>query len=143
MLASCRRFLPDCIYRTNTMNQKVRLLCILALTLALTGCSTSTIGPLWKSNDKIRASILKQTPLGTPKEQVEAFIKQQPWTASDNETRVGDLRGEPGVESIISYDIGTTHFSMFPFATDVIAYWGFDWHGRLVDVSVVENTNAQ
>ena len=68
------------------MRRKRTIFCCLATmsVIVLIGCSS--VGPLCKSEDKIRASILKKTPLGCSYDQVHAFIKHQGW-AIDQESR--------------------------------------------------------
>lgn len=95
------------------------------------------MGPLCRSEDKVRASILKRTPLGCPSEQVYALIKQERWLASYESTEglAAGLTEE-------ARELGTTHFVMFPFPTTVIACWIFDKNGSLIDVRVIQDTDA-
>jgi hypothetical protein len=124
------------------MSRKSTLLCCLAaiLVLILVGCST--VGPLCRSGEKVRASILKRTPLGCSSEQVYTFIKQQRWPASYEETE-GLAPGRTAAGGIeVARELGTTHFLLFPFETTVIAYWIFDKDGRLIDVRIIQDTDA-
>ena len=133
------------------MSRKIILFCCLATLwlLALVGCST--VGPLCRSEEKVRASILKRTPLGCSRVQVSAFIKQQRWTIYSEGRYEGFMTRPPGQDgthsvaagtTFVARDIGTTHLVMFPFATDVLAYWDFDNSGRLIDVWVDQQTDA-
>jgi len=133
------------------MNRKTSLLCCLpvALVLVLVGCSTAK--PLSRSDEKIRASILKWTPPGCSTDQVRAFIKEKHWSVYSESRDKGFVMRRPGqneahsVEvgsSFVAGELGTTHFVMFPFETTKYAYWGFDKNGRLVDVWVDEDTDA-
>ena len=126
---------------------KLRFCLAAVFYILLVGCSA--VGPLCRSEEKIRASILKRTPVGCSSNQVYAFIKQQRWQVNGENRRRGfqkHLVGRAGsVEvgrSYVCCDIGVTHFVFFPFATDVLAYWGFDKSGHLIDVWVDRQTDA-
>jgi len=120
---------------------------VAAFVLLFVGCSS--VGPLSRSEEKIRASVLKRTHLGCSSDQVYAFIKEQHWQVDgespDNgfhKTFVGRAGSVEVGSSYVSCDIGVTHFVFFPFATDVLAYWGFDKSGRLIDVWIDQQTDA-
>jgi predicted small lipoprotein YifL len=119
------------------------------ITCLLAGCSAA--GPLYRSDEKVRASILKRTPLGSSSDQVNALIKEQHWTVRSESRDKGFMMRRTGqneahsVEvgsSFVACELGTTHFVMFPFETIKFAYWGFDVSGRLIDVWVDEETDA-
>src|SRR5579872_3584113 len=104
------------------MSSKTNLFYCLApaLVLILVGCSTT--GPLCRSDEKIRSSILKGTPLGCSSGQVYAFIKKQHWAVRSESHDRGFMMRRPGqniahsVEvgsSFVACDLGTTHFVMF------------------------------
>jgi hypothetical protein len=111
----------------------------------LAGCSS--VGPLYRSDDKLRASILEHTPLGSSRDQVYAFIHKQHWTFDDDETAMLDenfLKNHSDVgASMVDCNIGTTIFVTFPFETDVRAYWDFDKQDRLIDVWVNKDNDSQ
>jgi hypothetical protein len=122
-------------------SKNIYLYCLSAmLALALVGCSS--IGRLSRSDDEVRDSILKCTPLGSSRENVKAFIKQHHWAVSKDFTpgqtpdpgRIGGTMEER--------NLGSTLFANFPFETDVIAYWVFDKNNHLVDVCVIHDTDA-
>jgi hypothetical protein len=126
---------------------KVTLGCMAAIfALLLVGCSA--IGPLSRSDEKIRASILKQTPLSCSWEEVHAFVKAQRWPILYESRDKGLLqssasRGEVAIGiGTVECELGVTHFVLFPFHTDVLAYWVFDKNGRLTDVWVDQQTDA-
>jgi|ERR1700722_4689883 len=121
--------------------------CVAAISvLLLVGCSA--IGPLSRSDEKIRASVLQQTPLGCSWEEVHAFIKQHDWPII-YESRDKGLRQKSASRGEVVIGIGTvecelgvTHFVLFPFHTDVLAYWEFDKNGRLTEVWIDQQTDA-
>ncbi|MGA2174066.1 MAG: hypothetical protein ABSH38_03675 [Verrucomicrobiota bacterium] len=94
---------------------------------------------------------MKRTPLGCSSDQVYAFIKEQHWSVHSESHDKGFVMRRPGqneahsVEvgsSFVACELGTTHFTMFPFETTKYAYWGFDKNGHLIDVWVDEDTDA-
>jgi hypothetical protein len=133
------------------MNRQSTLLCCLATALVLVLVSCSTARPLSRSDEKIRASILKRMPLGCSSDQVRAFIKEKHWSVYSESRDKGFVMRRPGQNeaysaevgsSFVACELGATHFVMFPFETTKYAYWGFDKSGRLIDVWVDENTDA-
>jgi hypothetical protein len=132
------------------MNRKTTLLCWPAvLALVLVGCSS--VGPLCRSDENVRASILKRTPLGCSSEQVYAFIKQHRMPIHAESRDKGFMMRQPGrnethsIEvgaSFVACKLGKTHFVMFPFETTKRGYWGFDKSGRLIEVWVDQDTDA-
>jgi hypothetical protein len=133
------------------MSRKITFLYSLATVFALVLVGCSTAGPLCRSDEKIRASILKRTPLGCSSDQVYAFIKAQRLPVHSESRDKGFMMRRPGqnethsVEvgiTFIACKLGTTRFVMFPFETIKFGYWGFDKSGRLVDVWVDQQTDA-
>src|SRR5437899_1546868 len=109
-----------------SVNQR-RTVSVLALaTLLMTGCSAAR--PLHRSEASIRASLLKRTPLGTPKKDVEAFIAREGWHAA---TETGAPRTERSAIQVYfgEYFIcGTWGFAM----RGVWGHWRFNDDGHLV-----------
>src|SRR5271155_3557013 len=77
-----------------------------------------------QSDEKIRASILKQTPLGCSSDQVSAFIKEKHWSVNSESRDKEFVMHRPvqnethSVEdgsSFLACELGATHFVMFPF----------------------------
>jgi hypothetical protein len=133
------------------MLQITKLRCWLsaALFLAVVGCSS--VRPLCRSDESIRASLLKQTPLGTSSDRVYAFITEQRWPIYRESRDAGFTMHLPGRNeahspvvgsSFVACKLGTTHFVMFPFETMKYAYWGFDKSGHLVEIWVDQDTGA-
>ncbi len=111
--------------------------------LVLVGCSS--VRPLCRSDESIRASLLKRTPLGSSTNQVYAFIKQHQWPIYRESADTGFTMRLPGRNeahspvvgsSFVACELGTTCFVMFPFETMKFAYWGFDKSGHLIEVWV-------
>src|SRR5215469_15367782 len=108
--------------------------------VAATVLNSLPVGPLCFSHEKVRAQILKRTPLGCSTNLVLAFINKYHWPPCSEPPgpELGRVPPEwlmPGPTPDGNYveerDIGTTHFYCPPFETDVIAYWVFDKNGRL------------
>lgn len=119
------------------------------ISIIMVGCSTAR--PLCRSDEKIRASILKRTPIGCSSDRVYTFIKEEHWPIHDESRNAGFRKIVPGLseahspvvgDSFVACELGTTHFVMFPFETVKYAYWGFDTSGHVVDVWVDEDTDA-
>src|SRR3954447_21703977 len=114
-----------------------------ALLFIVVGCSS--VRPLCRSDERIRSSLLKQTPLGSSADQVYTFIKEHHWPLHGESHDAGFTMRLPGRneasspvvgDSFVACKLGTTHFVMFPFETMKYAYWGFDKGGHLVEVWV-------
>ena len=127
---------------------------ILGLVLAsmvalIDGCSVAR--PLHRSKASIRMSLLKRTPPGVSKEEVEAFIKKEGWhLIKDYEPGLGTFNeatqegGGPRV-SEQAHDILWTEFGSYTifFGTrEVFGVWAFDSKDRLIDVWVVKENDV-
>jgi hypothetical protein len=93
------------------------------------------IDPIRRSDNSIQEWLLKETPIGTPRQEVEAFIKLRGWT------RGGKYRGEE-IEEVgqakvdehwLDYRLGSYSG---PFDTTVYAEWHFDETGKLDSIHV-------
>lgn len=91
----------------------------------MNGCSVAR--PLHRPKEKIRASLLKKTPLGTPKKDVEAFIAKEGWHP---EIGVSTPPNE------IEVDFGG--YFIFFGTSEVFGTWKFDSNDHLIDVSVLK-----
>ena len=87
----------------------------------------------------------RDTPLGTPSNDVRAFLEQRGWLDHNYAGTTGFYRQEPGEPprvigvSSLHARLGYYYLSL---RTDVTAYWGFDDNGRLVDVWVRKTVNT-
>ena len=99
-----------------------------------------------RSESSIRASLLKQTPLGSSLSDVRAFVAKKRWLdQSYTGTNYGFYKQEPGEPAHtigVSSICGHLGHYYLPFRTDVTAFWGFDGDGRLLDVWVWKTTDA-
>ena len=105
------------------------------------------LNPLRAPPERIRATLLRETPLGTSIEQVRAFVDSH---YGPNRTHVeskGFLKQDGG-ESVavgvtsVEADLGQYYDIPFPFPVFVTAYWGFDQRGRLIDVRVMKTADG-
>ncbi len=85
------------------------------------------LNPLRRSENRIAASLLEETPLGTTREEVETFVCDRGWGH-------GGLAQDFGRDDALSVTMG--HYQDFPFDVTVFACWRFDEHGRLRTVEV-------
>jgi hypothetical protein len=93
-------------------------------------------GSIFSPTSFIRASILRETPLGTSFSEVEATVKQKGWLAPNYGGSTGFLKQESGEPNEV---IGVTSMrgSLGDWGPmNISAYWGFDRDGRLIDVWV-------
>src|SRR5262249_33838844 len=89
------------------------------LLLAVVGCSSAR--PLCRSDESIRSSLLKRTPIGCSNDQVYAFIKKNRWPVYKESRDEGFTMRLPGRNeahspvvgsSFVACELGTTHFVM-------------------------------
>jgi len=92
---------------------------------------------LFRPEARIRASLLKQTPLGTGKTEVRTLVEKQGWVdPSFKEQSYFRFNLSGGVPvTAIGGRLG--HYS-FPYSTVVSAIWEFDSSNRLVNISVIK-----
>lgn len=97
---------------------------LLLASLMVSGCSVAR--PLHRSEDHIRMSILKRTPPGTPKKDVEAFIAKEGWDPLDLQA----TERKNGIEVCFG--------GYFIFFGECYVYgiWTFDSADRLIEVHV-------
>jgi hypothetical protein len=91
---------------------------------------------LLRSEVSIRASLLKQTPLGTSSAEVRAFVDKQGWLVRNYVGSTGFVKQELGTPNEV---IGVTSIegNLGDFLTmNVTVFWGFDSSNRLVDIWV-------
>lgn len=92
----------------------------------------------------IQASLIRATPLGTPKEEVMRVIDGREWRHSGIRD-VGFLKQEPGrATEVVGKHSIEAHLGEYRwiFVTSVDAFWGFDERGRLTDVWVWKTTDG-
>src|SRR5438067_12369842 len=89
------------------MNPKTTLLCCLGVGLALCLGGCSTVGPLCRSDEEVRASILKRTPLGCSSDQVYALIREQRWPIHSESRDKGFMMRRPAQNEAHSIEVGT------------------------------------
>jgi hypothetical protein len=87
----------------------------------------------------IQASLLKQTPIGMNKSEVQAFVKQQGWL---NTTDMDFIRlPGPPHSGPFSFIDGTLGRYSLPFSRTVVhAHWMFGPNDRLIEVNVEKIT---
>ena len=100
------------------------------------------------SEDSIRASLLKRTPVGTPRAAVEAYLNKRGWDyrSSPSYTRPifgADSQPRLDVRESISAKLGDYREGMlYAPLTDVWATWLIGTNSQLVDVRVLKYTRA-
>jgi hypothetical protein len=122
---------------------KKRKLTIAVLTLAIIAISTWLYShSLLRSEASIRASLLKQMPLGSSSVDVREFVDKHGWRVSNYVGNTGFVKQEAGASSKV---IGVTSIrgNLGDYwLMNVTAFWGFDSSNRLVDVWVWKTYDA-
>jgi hypothetical protein len=111
--------------------------------LIVSGCS---IG-LRRDSEKIEASLLEITPLGSSPEVVLEFIKKKEWQTKGYSQQSGFYKQQPGRKA---ETIGTSHIQAslgdyyhFPIGTtNTSAFWGFDSDRRLIGIWIWKTTDS-
>lgn len=86
---------------------------------------------------RIRASLLKQTPLGTDKTEVRTLVEKQGWVDPSSKEQSYFRFNLSGGVSVTAIGGRLGHYS-FPHSTVVSATWEFDSSNRLVDILVIK-----
>ena len=107
---------------------------LLAIILLSFTCGCSVARPLHRSEANIRASLLKRTPLGMSKRDVETFITKEGWHP---ESQPGVLKG---AHSAIEVDFGG--YTIWFGTCYVYGLWGFDNDDRLIELSVSKSRDV-
>lgn len=110
----------------------------LATVLLSVGCFGSEVGTLRADPTKIRSRLLQSTPIGTSFEEVEAWVLRTQKLKPTVSMTAGFFKQEATGDSTVgvqSIRVTLGDYLSFPFLrTTVVAFWGFDAHGRLIDV---------
>jgi hypothetical protein len=137
------------VSRTTGMSGKSKILVAVALVVVV-ATAWFARPSLRRPESSIRASLLKQTPLGSTSQEVRALMERRGWLDRHYVGSTGFLKQDPGVPAV---EVGVTsirgelgHYWQLPrplpFRTDVTAFWGFDKEGRLIDLWVWKTTDA-
>jgi hypothetical protein len=89
----------------------------------------SIVNPLHRPDEKVRAWLLQQTPIGSSSKEVLAYSGEKGWRGSENEDTSSEL-----ADSHISCQLGSYGF---PWSrTYVAACWEFDSNDRLTNIQI-------
>lgn len=117
------------------------VLVIVPLLIILVNCGIlPLINPIRRSESSITESLLQQTPIGTPRKEVKAFILEHVWHMGVKFWGP-KAKGEETVEEREArerwLDCRLGRYVDFPdFEFDVIAEWQFDKAGKLESIEV-------
>ena len=132
------------------MKKKVLIIVIFYVVMSL------LLNPLYRSEESIRKTLLRITPLGTDMEKALKVIKRKvQWNVSYIDYEHGYFAqrwskeaeehylttGEPLVIGVMSIEVYLGGYWAF-FITDVTAFWGFDESGKLIDICVAKDTDS-
>ena len=95
----------------------------------LTCIGLRSFNPARQPPERIRYSLLESTPLGTPYEDVLAFVRTRGWRYRVLEPGHGEIKHRS-----IEADYG--EYYEFPFINTVEVYWKFDQHDRLKEIAI-------
>ena len=126
------------------------------LLVILSGCSAAR--PFHRSEADIRVSLLRRTPLGASRAEVDRFLRNQGWRAEHVKNppppgwkqpivpvmppfgRVGQPPVPDDMRSIIKAEFGT--YTYFVGTCYVDGWWAFDANERLVQVWSINQETA-
>jgi hypothetical protein len=93
------------------------------------------IDPIRRSDNSVQEWLLKKTPIGTPRHEVETFIEERGWTKGGRyRSEEIDKVGRANVEKHwLDYRLGS-YWNVFD--TTVYAEWHFDETGKLDSIHV-------
>lgn len=132
------------------MSRKSKILIAAVTFVAVVAAACFARPSLRRPESSIRASLLKETPLGSTSQEVRALVEKRGWLDRNYIGSSGFLRqvaGAPAVEvGVTSLRGELGHYwelpRPLPFRTDVTAFWGFDKEGHLIDIWVWKTTDA-
>ncbi len=118
--------------------------------LALCAALIGSIGvffanPLRRSDASIKASLLRQTPLGSSRSEVGAVLERHGWLDRNYSGTTGyycQAPGDPARTVGVTSLAGNLGDYGFPFPTNVAVFWGFDRDDHLIDIWVWKTTDA-
>jgi hypothetical protein len=120
------------------MNVSIRS-AILLVVILVGGCSD-----LRRNAEKIEASLLLLTPLGSSPEAVLEVVKAKRWKTAGYRLN-GFYRQRPKAEvvGVSSIEASLGDYWFFPIGTtNATAFWGFDENGRLIQIWVWKTTDT-
>ena len=103
------------------------------------------IHPLWMPGSRLRAWMLRRAPLGSPPDQVDAFIAAHHWCRNYDWHGTPSASSEkffPGVRGTRVIGAYLGGYQGIPYRVEVDAYWGFDESGHLIDLNVRKGVDA-
>jgi hypothetical protein len=123
---------------------KTRLLFVLPIAIMMMGCQSVS---LRRDPEGLRESFLKERPLGTSMKEIEEWVKSKGWKDVAISYSKGFFRNTPFREATVgvkSITVTLGDYVSFPvgFTTMVVAYWGFNEKGELIDVWVNKSADA-
>ena len=114
---------------------------------ALTGCSGAR--PLHRTHASIRASLLKRTPPGTPKADVQKYVARHKWDVKTNHVdyllgcsfkQGGGPAIPENVRSVIMAEFGS--YVIFIGNCSVYGLWAFDDRERLIGIWIYKENDT-
>jgi hypothetical protein len=106
---------------------KKKMLLTATIAVAATFFALRGFQPLRRSDEGVRAWVLRKTPVGLSSEEIRPVARKQGWTISDDYKERGGrrtIRGELG------------RYLSVPFYTYVTVFWTFDDSNRVMDVRI-------
>ncbi len=111
--------------------------------LALGAAVAGGLASLRRPSFLIEATLARATPLGSTKEAVKKSIESKGWHPQINAT--GFVKQESGrsaeVVGVTSFEVPLGEYG-FRVRTSLVAFWGFDANGRLIEIWVWKTNDA-
>jgi hypothetical protein len=89
--------------------------------------------PLRRSPEKIRASVLKESPLGTSRERVDALVNNRGWSRGWTNDGPADYADPSWISAFLG------KYSDYVSETMVYVFWKFDKDDRLIEIRVIKS----
>lgn len=136
------------------MKKRIKRIVLAVIFLAiLSAVVVALLNPLRKSEEQIRADLLKLTPIGTDMQELKNPIKRTgkiDWVREDWGIVIGprgpsggyplddeELIGEKSMRVYLG-----DYYVFFPFGIYVEAFYAFDENGKLIEIAIRKGTNV-
>src|SRR5438105_5635817 len=118
--------------------RRIVLTVVVIVGVAVTSCVAPRVWPtnVFLSSNAIQASLIRRTPLGSPTNSVEAYLRSANYRPRRVDMRGQETVGYPTRIAASSAIIATLPRYYLPFRVDVEAVYAFDSRGRLLGIEV-------
>jgi hypothetical protein len=124
--------------------RRIAIAFLLVVVTAVISCVAPRVWPtnVFASSSDIRISLLKQTPLGSRRDHVDAYLRSASYRSKYMDMRGYETGGYPTSMPASSAVIAVLPRYYAPFRVDVEAVYAFDSRGRLIGIEVNKYVDA-